>query len=272
MGNKMPRFGLLTDPVESVPDEIVRFKRLGFDYVEIGIEEPMATPKILAKQKRRILRLLSENRMYALGHTAYWVQFGSSHRKARKGWIEEAKDMITVAHQLRLDLLNFHFYGRLGKVGSTNQSTSVFLQNFTSAMRELTKFAKGRKVQLMLENIPTEGVGIGNLRNFSAVMHGVPELKFHLDVGHAFIENRMEGVKSYIDTFADRLVHIHIHDNHGEEDEHLSLGRGKIDFKKVVRYLKAIDYDRTITFEVFTSHSDAVSSREYFKKLWTKIG
>jgi sugar phosphate isomerase/epimerase len=270
MNGIMPRFGLLTDPIEQVPEEIIRLKKLGFDYVEIGFEEPEATPQILAKQRRRILALLSENRMCALGHTAYWVQFGSSHQRARKGWIEEAKDMIRVAGQLKIDLLNFHFYGRLGRVGATEESTATFLENFTDSMRQLSKFAKAKKVSLMLENVPTEKNGIGRLENFSAVMTRVPELQFHLDVGHAFIENRMNGIRSYIDAFADKLVHIHIHDNHGTEDEHLPLGWGKIDFKKVVRWLKELNYCKTITFEVFTSYSDAVRSRERLKKLWSK--
>ena len=49
----MPKFGLLTDPLESVPEEIVRFKKLGFDYAEIGIEEPMATPKNLNTPEKK---------------------------------------------------------------------------------------------------------------------------------------------------------------------------------------------------------------------------
>lgn len=270
MDEIMPRFGLLTDPIESVPDEVVRFKRLGFDYVEIDIEEPAATPQSLTKQRKLILKVLSETEMFAIGHTAYWVQFGSSHEKARTGWIEEAKDMIRTASLLKLELLNFHFYGRLGRVGVTQESTSTFIDKFTAAMRELTKFAKTSNVQLMLENVPTENSGLGRIENFSAVMGAVPELKFHLDVGHAFIENRMEGVKSYMETFGERLVHIHLHDNHGKEDEHLPLGHGKINFKKVVAWLKEINYSKTITFEVFTSHKDAVRSREYLKKLWIK--
>lgn len=178
--------------------------------------------------------------------------------------------MIQVASQLKLDLLNFHFYGRLGRVGANKESSEIFLKNFTEAMRQLTKYASSRSVQLMLENVPTDSSGLGRMMNFSRVMNSVPQLKFHLDVGHAFIENRMEGVRSYIDSYADRLAHIHIHDNHGEEDEHLPLGRGKIDFKKVVKWLKMINYSQTITFEVFTSDEDAVRSREYLKKLWAK--
>lgn len=270
MNRVSPKFGLLTNPLASVPDEIVRFRKLGFDYVEIGIEEPMATPRILEKQRKRILRLLDENGMTALGHTAYWVQFGSSHEEARRGWIKEAKAMIEVAAQLNLPLLNFHFYGKLGKVGANQKSTSTFLNNFTEAMRELAKHANARHVQLMLENVPTAANGLGRMENFSAVLNNVPQLMFHLDVGHAFIENRMEGVRAYIDSFADRLVHIHIHDNHGEEDEHLPLGAGKINFKKVVKWLKMINYSQTITFEVFTSNDDAARSREHLKKLWTQ--
>jgi sugar phosphate isomerase/epimerase len=266
-----PKFGLLTDPTESVPNEIVRFHRLGFDYVEIGIEEPKATPRILMSQRDDILNLLSANAMFALGHTAYWVNFGSSHEKARRGWIEEAKDMIHVASKLNLGLLNFHFYSRLGTVGVTEESRNIFLENFTSSMRELTQFAKTEKVDLMLENVPSEeGHPLESIVYFSEVMRAIPELRFHLDAPHAFIENDMKGIRDYIDAFGERLAHIHLHDNHGKHDEHLPLGQGKIDFRKVVKLLKEINYDKTITFEVFTSHADAVRSMEFFKKQWNR--
>jgi sugar phosphate isomerase/epimerase len=93
-------FGSLTNPLENVPVEIARIKRLGFDYVEIGIEEPNATPSILMAQKDAIISALTENAVSALGHTAYWVGFGSSHKEVRQGWVKEGKDMIHTASQL----------------------------------------------------------------------------------------------------------------------------------------------------------------------------
>jgi len=270
-GEKLtPKFGMLTDPIQSVPDEIVRFKKLGFDYAEIGIEEPMATPAILQRQRKRILELLSANGMFAIGHTAYWVQFGSAHVKARKGWIEEAKSMIQTASQLNLELLNFHFYGKLGRVGDTPASREDFLNYFASAMSELYKFGKSKRIALMLENVPVGDYGTGGIDNYSHVMESVPQLNCHLDIAHAFIEGGMGRIEAYLKRFSTRLVHIHIHDNHGELDEHLPFGLGKIDFKRVVRWLRTIGYNRTITFEVFTSYRDAVRSREYFKSLWEK--
>ena len=135
-------------------------------------------------------------------------------------------------------------------------------------MKELCKFSKGKHVELMLENVPVADVGTGGIRNFSKVMESVPELNCHLDIAHAFIEGGMGRIKSYLTSFNERLVHIHIHDNHGKLDEHLPLGAGSINFKRVIKWLKEIEYSRTITFEVFTAYQDCVRSREYFKKLW----
>jgi len=271
VANSRLKFGLLTNPLETVPHQIGRFKRLGFDYAEIGIEEPNATPRILMEQKEEILSALTRNAMLALGHTAYWVEFGSAHERVREGWVREAKDMINVAGELGIGLLNFHFYSRLGTVGRTEKSREAFLQNFTNSMKELTEFAAQNRIDLMLENVPSEeGHPLESLACFSQIMSAVPSLKFHFDVPHAFIENRMKGVKEYLEAFNDRLVHIHMHDNHGKQDEHLPLGDGKIDFRKVVKLLKEYQYDKTVTFEVFTSEADAVRSRKLFQKLWQK--
>jgi len=271
IGEPTPQFGLLTSPVGDVPEEISKFKRLGFDYAEIGLEEPNATPRILMEQKSAILSALSRNGMFALGHTAYWVGFGSAHENVRAGWVCEGKEMIRVASELGIRLLNFHFYSRLGMVGKTERSRENFLHNFANSMTELTQVGVQHGVELMLENVPSESDHpLESLECFSQVMSDVPALKFHFDVAHAFIENRMKGVKNYLEAFSARLVHIHMHDNHGDYDEHLPLGQGKIDFKKVIKLLKGYQYNRTITFEVFTSTVDAANSRDLLKKWWNR--
>ena len=265
------KFGLLTNPLEPVVREVGAIKRLGFDYVEIGIEEPGATPRILLCQKADILSTLAKTRTFALCHTAYWVGFGSAHENVRQGWVREGKDMVRVASTLGASLLNFHFYSRLGMVGRSESSREVFIRNFTNSMAELARFAGRRRVELMLENVPSEaGHPLESIAYFSQVMSAVPQLKFHFDIAHAFIENRMKGVKEYLDSFNDRLVHIHIHDNHGKQDEHLPLGHGKLDLRKVIKLLKEYGYDKTMTFEVFSSRLDAARSRDLFKKRWEK--
>lgn len=236
--------------------------------MEIGIEEPAATPQILMKQKDQILNLLSKHKMSAVGHTAYWVQFGSSHEKARRGWVEEAKEMITAASEIKISLLNFHFYGGHGRTAATESARKRFVENFVKSLRELNKFASRKKVTLMLENVPIRADNGYGVKEYSYVIREVSGMLVHLDVAHAFIEGGMSRIHQYLRDFSDTIGHVHLHDNHGDEDEHLPLGAGTIDFGKVIHWLKEIDYNGTITFEVFTSRDDAVRSREIFKKSW----
>src|SRR5437867_3384019 len=102
----MLKFGLLTNPSKEITREIEKIGRLKFDYAEIGIEEPEGTPQILTNKKDQILSLLKKYGLFSVGHTAYWVQFGSSHESVRRGWIEEAKEMIEVAPLLKIKFLN----------------------------------------------------------------------------------------------------------------------------------------------------------------------
>lgn len=79
----------------------------------------------------------------------------------------------------------------------------------------------------------------------------------------------MKSVIDYINTFKDKLIHIHWHDNHGNRDEHLPIGAGLIDHQEAVKALKDNDYDRTITLEVFTNSNDAKSSADKLRMIWS---
>ena len=277
----MVKFGLPTNPYKPIDEEISRIGSLGFDFAEICIEEPLNTPKNLANQKERILSLLRKNKLFAIGHTAPWVQFGSSNETERAMWIEEAKDMIDTTSLLEIELLNFHFFGRHSLILAKTISKMTFLENFSDAMRELTEYAKKKNIALMLENMPTENPKINGISDFSFVMNKIPSLGLHLDVAHAFIEGGMSRVKQYIEKFQSRLSHVHVHDNHGKHDEHLAIGQGSIDFESVVKWLKEIKYDRTVSFEVFVpeeaagkkaviNNNELIRSREIFKRIWEK--
>lgn len=267
----MPKYGLLTTPTREVTSEIREIAKLGFDYAEICIEEPCGTPDVLQKSKNRILSTLKSEGIFAIAHTAYWVGFGTEHEKVRKGWIEEAKSMIRVASELHINLINFHFYPGKGMMSEDPMGRKLFVSNFIKSMKELAPYAKKYNMTLMLENLaakdPKKTYG---LRHFKRVIDSVPGLMVHFDAGHAFIEGGNGMVEKYIKIFNKKIVHIHVHDNHGETDEHLPLGEGDLNLKRLVAALKGINYNGTITFEVFTSNSDAKKSRKIFERIWEK--
>lgn len=258
------KFGLITNPSLNILEEIEAINKLGFDYVELGIEIPGGSPEILLKNKIKVLNLIKRFDSPALAHTAWWIDFGSLYESIRKVWVEEAKRNIDAAKVLNIKKINFHFYS-LG-LTKTRPYHKVILNNIVKSLKEVVNYANSKNVMVIFENAPTKRSFIG-IKEYKFIIDNVPKLKVHLDIAHAFVENGMKGVKAYLSVFKDKIEHIHISDNHGEEDEHLPLGKGKIDFEQVAKWLKQINYDKTITFEVFTSKEDARDSMMKFKKL-----
>jgi sugar phosphate isomerase/epimerase len=92
-----------------------------------------------------------------------------------------------------------------------------------------------------------------------------------MDIRHVFTSGRMTSAIDYINTFRDKIIHIHWHDNHGQKDEHLPIGEGLLDHQKAVNALKDMGYDKTITLKVFTTNSsnDAKSSADELRTMWS---
>jgi sugar phosphate isomerase/epimerase len=263
----MASYGLLTNPSNEIISEIANIYELDFDYAEIGIEGPEGNPDMINKKKDEIVKLLQRFKQKPIGHTAYWIDLGSDYDYIRQAWIMEAKREIRVARKLGIDLINFHanlngmYYGEHRK---------IVLDNLIRSLREIVSHAKKSNVTVMLENTPLSN-GIHNVEEFKYIVDNVASLFVHLDVPHAYTSGGMKSVIDYINKFRGKIIHIHWHDNHGKSDEHLPIGEGLIDHQKAIKVLKDIDYDRTITLEVFTNRTDAKSSANQLRTMWSKL-
>ena len=262
----MASYGLLTNPSNEILSEISKIYELNFEYAEIGIEGPEGNPDIINKKKDEIVKLLERFKQKPICHTAYWIDLASDYDYIRHAWIDEAIREIKIARKLGIDLINFHanvngmFYGEKRK---------IILDNLIKSLREIVTHAKGFNVDVMLENTPVSN-GIHNVDEFKYIIDNVATLFVHLDIPHAFTSGGMKSVVDYINTFRDKIIHIHWHDNHGQKDEHLPIGEGSIDHQKAIKALKDIGYDRTITLEVFTNSNDAKSSADQLRTIWSK--
>jgi sugar phosphate isomerase/epimerase len=163
-----------------------------------------------------------------------------------------------------IDLINFHanlngmFYGEKRK---------DLLDNMIKSLREIVNYAQKNSVRVMLENVPLSN-GVHNVDEFKYIIDNVSSLLVHLDIPHAFTSGGMQAVTDYINIFKEKIIHIHWHDNHGNKDEHLPIGAGLIDHQRVIKELKQIEYDRTITLEVFTNKNDAKASADNLRMMW----
>jgi len=189
----------------------------------------------------------------------------SDYDYVRHAWILEAMREIRTVRMVGVDLINFHanlngmFYGEKRK---------ILLDNLIKSLREIVRYAEKRKIKVMLENVPLSN-GIHDVVEFKYIIDNVASLFVHLDIPHAFTSGGMNSILNYINTFRDKIIHIHWHDNHGTKDEHLPIGEGLVDHEKAVRALKDINYDRTITLEVFTNSTAAKTSADKLKIIWS---
>jgi sugar phosphate isomerase/epimerase len=112
-----------------------------------------------------------------------------------------------------------------------------------SSLEHLSLFARQRGVTMALENTPGEMATPANLKNFLERTR-LTSVKLCFDTGHAHIEG---GVAASLETIRDLVVTTHVHDNHGERDEHLLPYEGTIDWTAA---LPALPPDAPIVLEL----------------------
>ena len=85
-----------------------------------------------------------------------------------------------------------------------------------------------------IENMPRFPVMLGvESAELAEIVDGT-DLGITFDIGHAHTAGQIDAM---IETFGDRIANIHIHDNDGEKDSHMTIGDGSIDFPSVIRKL-----------------------------------
>lgn len=75
-----------------------------------------------------------------------------------------------------------------------------------------------------------------------------PHFGFCLDVGHALVELGPKGPFRYLRALGDRLLHLHLHDNHGRRDDHLPVGSGRVPWEGLAPFLRG--FSGTAALEV----------------------
>lgn len=72
---------------------------------------------------------------------------------------------------------------------------------------------------------------------------------FCLDTGHLLLASK--DVREAMIRLGDRIEAFHVHDNNGVSDQHLAPYMGLLDWNRFVEGLRAIRFDRTLSFETF---------------------
>jgi sugar phosphate isomerase/epimerase len=143
--------------------------------------------------------------------------------------MDEIKRAIEVAEQIPFQYIVIH----LGERHDTWSPRT--LEHSMTALEHLRAFAAPLGVKLNVENILNEVTQPQNLLEILRTGH-FTDIGICLDTGHAHISG---GVAPMIEELKPHIRSSHLHDNHGDKDEHLWPGDGTIDWTEAMTGLKS---------------------------------
>jgi sugar phosphate isomerase/epimerase len=147
--------------------------------------------------------------------------------------MDEFKRAIDVAEELPYSRMVIH-------MGGTRETADLRKRDAAfSSLEHLTLHARHVGVTVCVENTTSEMGDPVYLRSFYDETR-LAGLRFNFDIGHAHLadgpaEERLE--KSFA-PLRELVTAVHLHDNHGEKDEHLPPYDGTIDWPAAVKLLK----------------------------------
>ncbi len=138
-------------------------------------------------------------------------------------------------------------------------------------IRRIAGYAADRGVRLALENMRDS---IWLLDRVLEEIGDDPEtsnLGVCIDTGHAHLSGDAgrEPVENYLERYAGSLIHVHLHDNRGDADDHLIPGDGTIDWSRTLNAMARIGFEGTAVLEIHPRPDDTVASA--VEQGWTML-
>ena len=256
--------GKMNNPSKDLIQEITLTGQQGFDYLDLTLEGPAAYRDQLSPQ--RVRDALKSHELGVVGHTAYYLPIDSSIDRLQSATISEIIDDLNFFARIKAQKVTLHFgFSNPRKLFSLEHEKELW----SRALDRLISVGEELGIQIILEHFTCDNNSISILLE---LFDRFPSLGFHLDVGHANLGAAENATPWLLDYFSDHLSHVHFSDNlGGGSDLHLPLYCGNIDWEMIVAELKKVDYDDTITLEVFSNHSDYLMlSKKLLEELWRK--
>jgi sugar phosphate isomerase/epimerase len=252
------RFGAMNSPSSDIRAELKSLSAMGFDYVELTIEKPGTSYPTLRQIKDQITESIMSLDIELLGHVPWRFELGSPyehsffpyHRSTGVAQVhaKQIEEAIETCHQLGIRKITVHPPMLTRK--TRRSEGKIVLREFKESASMFVSTARALGCTVLIENLDEEAF---TMNDFEELFSSVPELGFTLDIGHSNIGKFENSSFEYLRRFRDRLGHVHLSDNFGGYgDLHLPLGAGIIDFETILREIRDVGYDETITLEIFS--------------------
>ena len=148
--------------------------------------------------------------------------------------MDELKRAIDVSEDLPFSRMVLHMGGSR-ETADPRKRDAAF-----STLEHLVLHAHHAGVTLAVENTTSEMGDPAYLRAFVDETR-LTGLRFNFDIGHAHLADgpAEERLEKSLRPMRDLMISMHLHDNHGEKDEHLAPYEGNIEWSTAIPLLKS---------------------------------
>ena len=249
----------------TLPEAVDLIAAVGYRGVEVMADVPHADPFTFDEARREALvrqvdslgiEVSNVNAFtgFACGDTYHptWIEDDPSKRQWRVGHATAAVDL---AFRLGCGTVSLQPGGPLIGTGLSREEAS---ERFAAGLRQVLPAA--RKVGVTLAVEPEPGLLIQTAAEYLTFKReffaGEPLVKMNCDVGHLFCVG--DDPAAAIRAMPGEIAHVHLEDiGKNRVHQHLTPGRGAIDFPPIFAALEAVGYGGWATVELYPYESDA---------------
>jgi sugar phosphate isomerase/epimerase len=216
--------------------------------LELGLIELSADLHEIAPQLQDPARVRELSRATGIGTTVHlsYVDFNlaSLIPAARQTAVERTLRGLEFAHEVGASCGVLHSGRHYLRHPLADQMAKECLHASLAALQ-------GSSVPIALENLVLDETDLLRTPEELDALTRAFALRNCLDFGHAHIEGVACGearIERYLSLLGDNIIHLHVHNNHSERDEHLPTPEGAIDYGAYRDYLAT--FKGTICLEV----------------------
>jgi len=229
----------------------------GFDFVEFGLAEAADVPASIDGDA--LVETLDRLDLALDVHLPFKQVVATP--------VDEFNDAL-VAHNGRLlEWAGTHgarkavLHGTVRNPYDTDQRDAVAAQ-----FERIVDVGREHGVEVVVENVGHQrsGLQLSVLGELTAEV----DAPVCFDLGHAYMEEGMDGLERFAGAHGDRVSHLHVHDVRRRGDTHIPVGAGEIEFDTVAEEFAG--FDGTVAIEVFTDDTELL--RDSARRIGTRLG
>lgn len=238
---KMYKIGMSTPSNDEITESLfMSCKEAGITHLEISVSNELSKKldyeKIKAWADKYCITLWSF-------HLPFWPfsEIDISKPELAKGSVEYLKTYIDKATNIGIDKFVIHASGEPIDDGER----AVRMQSAKESLGALADYANEKGAKIAVENLPRTCLG-RNSSEMKELLSANPNLVSCFDTNHLLCQDFSE----YLDEIGNTVVTLHVSDYDFINERHWLPYEGKIDWPKMLKKLKEIDYKGVWLYEL----------------------